>query len=88
MFVFEAKLLKPRCWHRIDRFVRGELDLVQVAPRVRGFRSLAKAADQVSITTNPTAERIAGQVTEAFPWDEAPRHLIQDRDRAFGPAYI
>jgi hypothetical protein len=25
------------------------------------------------------------QVTDAFPWDEAPRHLI--RDRAFGPAY-
>src|SRR5258708_31957915 len=22
-----------------------------------------------------------------FPWDEAPRHLIRDRDGAFGPAY-
>ncbi len=32
-------------------------------------------------------DRIAGQVTEAFPWDEAPRHLIRDRDAAFGPAY-
>ena len=28
---------------------------------------------RVSVTTNPTAEWIAGQVTEAFPWDEAPR---------------
>jgi transposase InsO family protein len=27
------------------------------------------------------------QVTDAFPWDEAPRHLIRDRDDAFGPAY-
>jgi transposase InsO family protein len=26
-------------------------------------------------------------VTEAFPWDEAPSHLIRDRDGAFGPAY-
>jgi transposase InsO family protein len=26
-------------------------------------------------------------VTDAFPWDEAPRHLIRDRDGAFGPAY-
>ena len=42
---------------------------------------------RVSVTTNPTAEWIAGQVTEAFPYDEAPRHLLRDRDGAFGPAY-
>ena len=41
----------------------------------------------ISVTNNPTAEWIAGQVTDAFPWDEAPRHLIRDRDRAFGAAY-
>jgi transposase InsO family protein len=41
----------------------------------------------ISITTNPTAQWIAGQVTDAFPWDEAPRHLSRDRDGAFGPAY-
>ena len=42
---------------------------------------------RIAVTSNPTAEWIAGQVTEAFPWDEAPRHLIRDRDGAFGPAY-
>src|ERR1700675_3020892 len=41
----------------------------------------------ISVTSNPTAEWIAGQVTDAFPWDEAPRHLVRNRDRAFGPAY-
>ena len=41
---------------------------------------------RIAVTTNPTA-RIAGQVTEAFPWNEATRHLIRDRDRAFGSAY-
>lgn len=41
----------------------------------------------ISVTNNATAGWIAGQVTEAFPWDEAPRHLIRDRDGAFGPAY-
>ena len=41
----------------------------------------------ISVTPNPTAEWIAGQVTDAFPWDEAPHHLIRDRDRTFGPAY-
>jgi transposase InsO family protein len=33
----------------------------------------------INVTTNPTAEWIAGQLTEAFPWDEAPRYLIRDR---------
>ena len=42
----------------------------------------------ISVTTNPTAEWIAGQVTDGFPWDDAPSHLIRDRDRAFGPAYM
>ena len=32
------------------------------------------------VTANPTAEWIARQITEAFPWDEAPRYLIRDRD--------
>ena len=41
----------------------------------------------ISVTTNPTAEWIARQVTDAFPWDEAPSHLIRDRDGAVGPAY-
>ena len=40
---------------------------------------------RVSVTTNPTAQWIAGQVTEAFPWNEAPRRLT--RDRSFGPAH-
>ena len=43
---------------------------------------------RISVTNNPTAEWIAGQVTDAFPWDKAPRHLIRARDGAFGPAYI
>ena len=38
------------------------------------------------ITRHPTAEWIARQVTEAFPWAEAPRYLIRDRDRVYGAA--
>ena len=40
------------------------------------------------MTANPTDQWIAGQVTDAFPWDEAPQYLLRDRDGAFGPAYI
>ena len=39
----------------------------------------------INVTTNPSAEWIARQLTEAFPWNEAPRYLIRDRDRAYGP---
>ena len=38
------------------------------------------------ITSNPTSEWVARQITEAFPWDEAPEYLIKDRDRASGLA--
>ena len=40
----------------------------------------------INVTPNPTAEWIARQITEAFPWNEAPRYLIRDRDRAYGTA--
>jgi hypothetical protein len=36
----------------------------------------------IKVTHNPTAEWIAGQVTDTFPWDEAPRYLIRDREGA------
>jgi len=38
----------------------------------------------INVTPNPTAEWIARQITEAFPWNEAPRYLIRDRDGAYG----
>src|SRR6185312_2736707 len=38
----------------------------------------------INVTANPMAERVARQITEAFPWNEAPRYLIRDRDRIFG----
>src|SRR3982075_401588 len=40
----------------------------------------------LSVTANPTAEWIAQQITEAFPWDEAPDHVIRDRDASYGHA--
>src|SRR3989475_1818109 len=34
----------------------------------------------INVTTHPTADWIARQITEAFPWAEAPRYVIRDRD--------
>ena len=38
----------------------------------------------LSVTDHPTAEWIARQITEAFPWDSAPTYLIRDRDATCG----
>jgi transposase InsO family protein len=38
----------------------------------------------INVTSNPTAEWVARQITEAFPWDGAPRYMIRDRDRIYG----
>src|ERR1700726_3458928 len=38
----------------------------------------------INVTTSPTAEWIARQITEAFPWDGAPRYMVRDRDRIYG----
>jgi transposase InsO family protein len=38
----------------------------------------------INVAGHPTAEWIAQQITEAFPWHEAPRYLIRDRDRIYG----
>jgi hypothetical protein len=39
---------------------------------------------RLSVTDHPIAEWIALQITEAFPWDSAPTHLIRDRDASYG----
>jgi transposase InsO family protein len=40
----------------------------------------------INATPHPTAEWIARQITEAFPWNEAPRYLVRDRDQVYGAA--
>jgi len=37
----------------------------------------------IGITDHPTAAWTAQQLREAFPWDDAPRYLVRDRDSAF-----
>jgi hypothetical protein len=42
----------------------------------------------INVTANPTAEWVARQITEAFPWNEAPHYRIRDRDRIYGSAVM
>jgi transposase InsO family protein len=41
----------------------------------------------VEVTKHPTAEWLARQITEAFPWATAPRYLIRDNDGAYGQVF-
>jgi hypothetical protein len=39
------------------------------------------------VTAHPTAEWLANQLTEACGWEQIPRYLIRDRDRAYGDIF-
>ena len=41
----------------------------------------------IGVTTNPTAQWLAQQITEAFPWDTAPSFLIRDNDGSYGEVF-
>src|ERR1039457_385523 len=38
----------------------------------------------LNVTPHPTAGWLSRQITEAFPWDTAPRYLLRDRDASYG----
>lgn len=40
-----------------------------------------------AVTRHPTAEWLARQIVEAFPWDAAPTYLVRDNDGAYGRAF-
>src|SRR3954471_14033082 len=42
----------------------------------------------LGVTAHPSAEWIALQLTEAYGWQQAPRYIIRDRDRAYGHAIL
>jgi transposase InsO family protein len=39
------------------------------------------------VARHPTAEWLARQITEAFPWASAPAYLVRDNDRAYGDVF-
>jgi len=40
-----------------------------------------------AVTRHPTAEWLAQQIIEAFPWETAPAYLVRDNDGAYGPVF-
>src|SRR5215472_17233426 len=81
---FPAQSHRP---HRRHRSVRRADDRVQTALRAGHPASGAATArlDQCDSKSNRRVG-IAQQISEAFPWDEAPRYLVRDRDTSYGAA--
>ncbi len=42
----------------------------------------------IGVTTHPSAEWIARQLTEAYAWAQAPQYIIRDRDGIYGDPLI
>src|SRR5712671_1270756 len=58
-----------------------------VVPTI-SFRLLYGLLLWFGVTSHPTAEWMANQLTEACGWDKAPRYLIRDRDGVFGELFV
>ena len=41
----------------------------------------------IEVTQHPTAELLARQISEAFPWASAPAYLVRDNDGAYGHVF-
>jgi len=41
-----------------------------------------------NVTYNPSAKWTSQQITEAFPYDSAPKYLIRDRDKIYGDFFV
>jgi hypothetical protein len=75
---------KPRPGHCRHGFVRRPDHWLQNSIRLRDCRLDRRDLVWIKVTTHPTAEWVARQITEAFPWDMAPHYMTRDRDRIYG----
>jgi len=69
----------------IDLFVVPTIGFVQLYVLVI-VRLARRELVWVNVTRHPTAEWVAQQITEAFPWNEVPSYLIRDQDGIYGTA--
>jgi transposase InsO family protein len=77
---------QPRGRHRRDGLPDRADDRLQAAIRLVTLKHERRRLISLSVTTHPTAEWIAPQITDAFPWDEAPDYMIRDRGASYGHA--
>jgi len=69
--------------HRVDGHVRGADDFVSAFLWTSHPATFAARASVAGVTAHSDAEWIARQLTEACGWNEPPRYIIRDRNRAW-----
>ncbi|MCA1454128.1 transposase [Bradyrhizobium sp. BRP22] len=74
---------QPRAGHCRHGLVRRSNDRFELLYALVIVRLDRRALVWINVTAHPTAEWVARQITEAFPWDDAPRYLIRDHDRIY-----
>jgi transposase InsO family protein len=42
----------------------------------------------LGVTAHPSAQWIAGQLSEAYGWQQAPQYIVRDRDCVYGDVFI
>ena len=100
--IFVADMFKSRCRLQAENlFLRHQLNVtLRRAPSRLRLRGRDRALIRVpgsgprrrqllwfEVTRHPTAEWLARQITEAFPWTSAPAYLLRDNDRAYGHVF-
>jgi transposase InsO family protein len=63
-------------------------NLVPTALRIADTASHSRQILWLGVTAHPTAEWISHQLTEAYGWKVAPRHIIRDRDAVYGDVFF
>ena len=81
MAYLPAQSCSKYCRHGLLRRPDDRFDLLYAFVIVRIER---RDLVWINVTKTPTAEWVARQITEAFPWNGAPGYLIRDRDRIYG----
>jgi hypothetical protein len=51
------------------------------------LRHERRRIEHFGVTAHPSADWVAQQIREAFPWDTAARYPIRDRDGAYGQSF-
>jgi transposase InsO family protein len=85
---------RPRVERELRDLIRrmSEENALWGAPRIHGellklgFK-VAESTVSFAVIRNPTAEWLAQQIVQAFPWDTAPTYLVRDNDGAYGQAF-
>jgi Integrase core domain len=78
---------QSRRGHRCDRYVRCGVRIVPAA--LRDGHSCPRSQEDHAHSRHRAPDRswLSRQVTEAFPWDTAPRYLLRDRDASYGSEF-